>query len=58
MKPQPPTDPSAIPSSSEQAADEATGVPCLRSWRAVYLLVFLNFVIWVALLALFSRAFA
>ncbi|MFA5265274.1 MAG: hypothetical protein WC378_15735 [Opitutaceae bacterium] len=58
MKPHLPTDPSAVPSSSEQVADEQTGVPGLRSWRAVYLIVLVNFVLCVALLALFSRAFA
>ena len=41
-----------------KSADEQTGVPGLRSWRLVYLVVFVNFVVWVALLAIFSRVFA
>ncbi len=41
-----------------KASDEQTGVPGLRSWRSVYIIVFVNFVVWVALLALFSQVFA
>jgi len=34
------------------------GVPGFRTWRGVYVFVFLFFVLCVALLALLSRAFA
>jgi hypothetical protein len=39
----------------EPENDEATGVPGLRTWRAVYLFVFGLFVVWVGLLVLLSR---
>jgi hypothetical protein len=38
--------------------DADTGLPVLRTWRAVYLFVLGVFVLWVVLLAVFSRAFA
>ena len=38
--------------------DEGTGLPGLRSWRAVYLFVFGCFVAYVVLLTIFSRSFA
>ena len=44
------------PESSEN--DESPGVPGFRTWRGVYLFVFVFFVFCVVLLALFSRAFA
>jgi hypothetical protein len=39
-------------------SDESPGVPGFRSWRGIYLFVFVSFVLVVVLLALFSRAFA
>ena len=39
-------------------ADESPGVPGFRTWRGIYLFVFLWFVIAVALLTLFSQWFA
>jgi hypothetical protein len=39
-------------------ANESPGVPGFRTWRGIYLFVFLSFVLVVVLLALFSRAFA
>ena len=39
-------------------SDESPGVPGFRTWRGIYLFVFLCFVLVVALLALFSRWFA
>jgi hypothetical protein len=43
----------------ETAPDEAaTGLPLLRTWPAVYLFVLAVFVLWVALMATFSRMFA
>ena len=38
--------------------NEPPGVPGFRSWRGIYLFVFLFFVLCVVLLALLSRAFA
>jgi hypothetical protein len=39
-------------------SDESPGVPGFRTWRGVYLFVFLWFVLVVALLAMFSRCFS
>jgi hypothetical protein len=47
--PEPPTPP---------PSDEPPGMFGLRSWRALYLCVFLWFALVVALLAIFTRAFA
>jgi hypothetical protein len=38
--------------------DNSPGVPGFRTWRGVYLFVFIVFVLVVGLLALFSRLFA
>lgn len=38
--------------------DESPGVPGFRTWRGVYLFVFVCFVVVVALLTVFSRLFA
>ena len=38
--------------------EESPGVPGFRSWRVIYLFVFVFFVVCVVLLALLSRAFA
>ena len=38
--------------------DEPPGVPGIRTWRGVYLFVFIWFVLVVVLLAIFTRAFA
>jgi len=38
--------------------DESPGVPGFRTWRGIYLFVFVSFVLVVVLLALFSRVFA
>ena len=47
------------PSSPEPSDhDESPGVPGFRTWRGVYLFVFVFFVLCVVLLALFSLAFA
>jgi len=37
---------------------EATGLPGLRRWGAVYALVFASFLLWLVLLAALSRAYA
>jgi hypothetical protein len=38
--------------------NEPPGVPGFRTWRGVYIFVFIFFVVCVVLLALLSRAFA
>ena len=37
--------------------DDATGLPGLRTWRAVYLFVLVAFAVYVALLILLERMF-
>ena len=39
-------------------SDESPGVPGFRTWRGIYLFVFVSFVVVVVLLAVFSRYFA
>ena len=39
-------------------SDESPGVPGFRTWRGIYLFVFVCFVVVVVLLAVFSRYFA
>ena len=59
MKPTPPAGPAGAPHpSARPASDESTGLPGLHTWRRVYLFVFGCFVLWVVLLAVFSRIFA
>jgi hypothetical protein len=44
---------------ADPATDDASpGVPGFRTWRGVYLFVFIIFVLVVVLLTLFSRLFA
>lgn len=52
-----PADRTPVPG-PEETSDEATGVPRIRTWRGVYLLVLVWFVVVVALLALFTHAFS
>lgn len=47
-----------LPPPETPASDESPGVPGFRSWRGVYLFVFVFFVIVVAMLTFFSRLFA
>ena len=52
-------DPGGPPSQPSNPVDDAvTGLPGLRSWRAVYLFVFGCFVLWVVLLAALTRVFS
>ena len=44
--------------SDSQSADKTPGVPGFRTWRGIYLFVFVCFVLVVVLLAIFSRYFA
>lgn len=55
-----PTGPKANVSGSplQPDDDEAPGVPGFRTWRGVYIFVFVVFVVVVAALALFARVFA
>jgi hypothetical protein len=46
MKPLPPAD------------DESTGLPGLRSWRSVYLVVAGIFVVWVGLLTILTKLYS
>ena len=38
--------------------DDGTGLPGLRTWRAVYTVVLLSFAMWVVLLIALTRAFS
>jgi hypothetical protein len=38
--------------------DRSTGLPLLRTWRAVYVFVVLAFLTWVALLTALERVFS
>jgi hypothetical protein len=49
---------SSIASHERPPEDEPPEVPGFRTWRGVYLLVFLWFVVVVILLAIFTHAFA
>lgn len=44
--------------SDTPSADEAPGVPGFRTWRGVYVFVFVAFAAMVAALALFTRVYA
>jgi hypothetical protein len=48
------------PDATEQSAraTEDSGVPGFRTWRGIYIFVFVFFVLVVSLLTLFSRLFA
>ncbi len=49
----------APPGVPEPGVDqEGTGLPALRTWRAVYFFVFAAFVAWVVLLAALTKAFS
>ena len=41
-----------------EPADEHTGLPGLRTWRAVYVAVIAVFVVWVVLLAVLTAVYA
>ena len=41
-----------------QPPDETTGLPGLRSWRAVYIAVFGTFLLWIVLLTALTRFFS
>ena len=47
----PTTDNSVVPEADD------TGLPCLRTWRGVYLVVIINFVIWISLLVALTDFF-
>ena len=50
--------PGGSPAQSNSTDDDAsTGLPWIRSWRGVYLLVLGSFILWVVLLAWLSRIF-
>ena len=39
-------------------SENETGIPGLRTWRAVYTLVLVVFVVWIVLLLALTRAFS
>ena len=47
-----------VDEAADAAADAATGLPGLRTWRAVYFAVGGVFVLWVALLTALTRFFS
>lgn len=42
---------------SDEPADDATGLPGLRTWRSVYLLVLVVFIAYVVLMVALSQVF-
>jgi hypothetical protein len=38
--------------------DKATGLPWFRTWRAVYIFVFVSFILWVGLLVALTVTFS
>jgi hypothetical protein len=38
--------------------DDTTGLPGLRTWRGVYTVVMVSFVVWIALLIALTRAYS
>jgi hypothetical protein len=44
--------------STARADDRSTGLPLLRTWRAVYVFVVVAFLTWVALLTALDRVFS
>jgi hypothetical protein len=52
--------PSPLPSGAPSSGgnDEAPGVPGFRTWRGVYVFVFVTFIVAVLALAIFSRLYA
>ena len=42
----------------EPSPDDGTGLPGLRSWRAVYAIVMVVFILYVVFLTWFGRAFS
>ena len=43
---------------TEQQPDDNPGLPDLRSWKAIYLIVFGTFLLWVALLTALTHFFS
>lgn len=50
--------PEANPANAAGTDESSTGLPFLRSWRAVYLFVVTCFVCWVVILAMLPWVFA
>ena len=44
--------------SAPEPSDETTGLPGLRSWRAVYLFVLVVFVLWIGLLTVLTEMYS
>ncbi|HVU24754.1 MAG TPA: hypothetical protein VHE13_11575 [Opitutus sp.] len=43
---------------ADDSTDNTTGLPGLRSWRAVYVVVLGIFVLWIVLLAVFTAHYS
>ena len=43
---------------ADEPEDATTGLPAVRTWRAVYLWVLASLVLWIALLAALTHAFS
>lgn len=48
----------SVPEKTPDSNEQCTGLPLLRSWRAVYWVVLGIFTLWVALLTWLTRHFA
>jgi len=57
-RPAPPTDEGTRAPAGSAGSDESPGLPGFRTWRGVYLLVFVVFVLVVVALTIFANAFA
>jgi hypothetical protein len=44
--------------SEGEPADELTGLPVVRTWRGVYLLVVLAFIVWVGVMLILERMYS
>ena len=38
--------------------DKATGLPCFKTWRGVYIFVLVSFIVWVGLLLALTVTFS
>jgi hypothetical protein len=44
--------------SEGEPADNSTGLPVVRTWRGVYLLVVLTFVVWLGAMIILERIYS
>ena len=43
---------------TDHSSDATTGLPGMRTWKAVYLVVFGTFLLWIVLLTILTRFFS